>query len=102
MIRLLLGTIDIEKSDRTYTVNTFSPTQDSSLTPTFQHEAQQENMPIPRVTQDGSSPPVNFALHSGLIMDNIRANLPAAINTQLATSSQPLDTECSPQIITQL
>ncbi|VDP95230.1 unnamed protein product [Trichobilharzia regenti] len=83
----------------------YSPTavaRTSSPTPNFEREAQRQIMPTTRLTQDGLTPLVNMTLHRSLRMDNIRANPMAAINTQLANSSQRLETESTRQIFMQL
>ncbi|VDQ01977.1 unnamed protein product [Trichobilharzia regenti] len=102
MIRPLLDTIDIDESVPPYIVNAFSPKRTSSPTPNFEHEAQRQIMPTTRLTQDGLTPLVNMTPHRNLYMDSIHANLIAAINTQLANSSQRPDTESTRQIIMQL
>ncbi|VDQ06916.1 unnamed protein product [Trichobilharzia regenti] len=93
MIRPLPNTVDIDESVPTYTINAFSPRRTSSPTPNFEHEAQRQIIPTTRLTQDGLTPLVNMTLHRSLQMDNKHPNLMAAINTQLANSSQRLDTE---------
>ncbi|VDQ13983.1 unnamed protein product [Trichobilharzia regenti] len=102
MIQPLLDTIDTDESVPIYAVNAFSHRRTSSPTPNFEYEAQRQIMPVTRLTQDGLTPLVNITLHKSLHMDNIHANLMAAINKKLANSSQRLDAESARLIIPQL